>query len=82
MYVSVEVLTVVISAVALMIALGTSVVAGFAWLIKRMDQNFEQLDVRFDKVDQRIEGLHSELTEVKIAVARLEGPQRRIEIAR
>lgn len=111
MHVSVEVLTTVIAAASLLLAVIGSVFGMGAWLVKRMDAlshqsevrtnlRFEQVDARFveaetrtnarfDKVEaetyriwERLDGIQHELTEVKIGLARLEGPQRRIEIAR
>jgi len=55
----------------------------------KVDQRFEKVDQRFDKVDDRffhvdeqIRSVQSELNEVKVAVARLEGPQQRLILPR
>jgi chromosome segregation ATPase len=45
---------------------------------ERIDERFERIDERFDRVDERFQGLERELTEVKISVARLEGPRPRL----
>lgn len=54
-----------------------------------VDARFDRVDARIDRVEQRIDrvedqlsGLRHELTEVKIAVARLEGPPPRLMTAR
>lgn len=99
MFVSVEAMTMIASAVSVVVAF-----AGLgAWFIRRLDARFERVDARFDQVDarfdqvdarfervdarfdrleDRIAGVEHELTEVKIAVARLEGPQPRLMTAR
>lgn len=68
---SVEVLSIVIAAAGLLITLGGGFFAGLAWLIRRMDE-------RFDNVDERISSVESELSEVTVAVARVEGPRERL----
>ncbi len=45
---------------------------------ERIDERFERIDERFDRVDQRLRLVELEMTEVKIAVARLEGPTPRL----
>jgi hypothetical protein len=52
---------------------------------QRIDERFDKVDARFDKVDARFERVEDEiavlrdgLTEVKIAIARLEGPPPRL----
>jgi len=123
--VSVEIITIVISAVGLLLALGGTMFAGFAWCIRRSDslrtdlvgvetslgtridgveQRLtaringveEKLTARIDGVEQRltaridgveekltarIDGVAADVTELKVAVARLEGPQRHLIVA-
>ena len=67
---SVELIAVVVSAVGIVLTLGTTMLAGFAWCVRRIDNVEERLTARID-------GVAAEMTEVKIAVARLEGPERR-----
>ncbi|WP_052492975.1 hypothetical protein [Microbacterium sp. MEJ108Y] len=125
MFMSVEIITIVISAVGLLLALGGTMFAGFAWCIRRSDSlrtdlagvekslgaridGVEQkLTARIDGVEQnltaRIDGVEQNLTaridgvegslgaridtvaadttELKIAMARLEGPQRHLIVA-
>jgi len=49
----------------------------------RMDERFDRMDSRFDRADERVGGgltaVEHELGEVKIAVARLEGPRRHLQ---
>lgn len=74
---SIEVITIVASAATLLVAL----VSGFGWMVNRMDARFAQQDTRFEarftSLEARLAGLEHEVTEVKIAVARIEGPPRR-----
>ena len=44
----------------------------------RVDAQFARVDAQFDKVAGEMAALRSELVEVKIAVARLEGPAPRL----
>lgn len=45
---------------------------------EKVDAQFEKVDAQFEKVDAQISGLREDLTEVKVAVARLEGPHPRL----
>lgn len=82
---SVETITILLSLLGLVLTLA----AGFAWTIRRTDSaiarsedraaaRFERLetkiDARFEVVDEKLGALDRELVEVKVAVARLEGP--------
>ncbi|WP_350350613.1 response regulator [Microbacterium sp. A8/3-1] len=92
MFVSVEAITTIAAAVSIVVAF-----AGlFGWFIRRLDARFDKVDERFDKVDERFDKVDArfermedrlssvahELTEVKVAVARLEGPPPRLVTAR
>lgn len=68
---SVESIAVVISAASVLLGL----VSALAWMVVRMDRGFE-------RVSDRISGVERELVEVKIAVARIEGPGRHLISAR
>ena len=48
-----------------------AIISGFGWMIGRMDTRFAAVDAKFDRIEH-------ELTEVKIAIARLEGPRPRL----
>lgn len=117
MYLSTEVVAIIVSAAGVLISLGGGFFAGLAWLLRRMDEQFEKVEARFDKVDERfakaderfdkvderfdkvderfakvydrfsavdeqIRSVQSELNDVKVAVARLEGPQQRLILPR
>ena len=110
MYLSVEVIAIIVSAAGVLISLGGGFFAGLAWLLRRMDEQFQKVEARFDKVDERfakvderfdkvderfakvydrfsavdeqIRSVQSELNDVKVAVARLEGPQQRLILPR
>lgn len=58
-----------IATLSCFVTLGVSMIAGFAWVIRRIDGVEHRLGTRIDAVN-------GELTEVKIAVARIEGPAR------
>ena len=66
---SVETIAVVLSAASLLLGF----VGALAWMIKRTDQQLDGLERR---LGERITGVERELVEVKIAVARIEGPPR------
>lgn len=75
----------IITAAGLLVTLGGGFFAGLAWVVRRMDERFDTVDNcfarvedRFDKVDDQIRGVQEELNEVKVAVARLEGPHQRL----
>lgn len=100
---SVEVIAVVLSAVGIVLTLGTAFFAGCAWFVRRIDavdaKLSDQIDAvdaklsdridgglasldtkltaRMDRLETKLDALASEMTEVKIAVARIEGPERR-----
>lgn len=100
---SAETITIVISAVGLLLTLGGTMIAGFAWCIRRSDRVEERLGARIDGVEERlsarIDGVRADLidvdkslgtridavaadtTELKIAMARLEAPQRHLIVA-
>jgi len=93
MYVSIEVLTTIGSFTGLLVA----IVAGFGWTIRRSDAQLQQLgdrldgridrleerlDARIDRLGERFDVLTHEVIEIKIAVARLEGPLPRLVPAR
>ena len=72
---TVETIAIVISAAGLLLGF----IAAFAWMIRRTDAQFERLS---DRLTERISGVERELVEVKIAVARIEGPPRHLVPAR
>ncbi|WP_298944470.1 hypothetical protein [uncultured Microbacterium sp.] len=83
---SVELLALIISTLTLL--LGFITVIG--WLVTRTDRQFERLaqnlGARVDSVEHtlaaRIASVERELVEVKIAVARMEGPPRHLVVGR
>lgn len=42
----------------------------------KVDARFDRVDARFDKVDARFAQVESEIVEMKVSLARLEGPYR------
>jgi hypothetical protein len=89
MYVSIEVLTTLGSFAGLLVA----IVAGFGWTIRRTDAQLQhatgRLEARMDRIESRMDRLEGqtaalthELTDVKITIARLEGPPPRLYTTR
>ena len=82
MFVSVESITIVLSAIGVVLSLGASIFGGLAWVVRRIDSVEGRLSGRIDSIEERLGGridaLATEVTELKIAVARLEGPQRHL----
>lgn len=64
---SVETITTIISAATMLVALAS----GFGWMVQRADARIAEVNARIDRVAD-------ELTEVKVAIARLEGPPPRL----
>ena len=54
---SAEVVSIIVAATVLLVTLGGSIFAGFAWLIWRMDKGFDKIDERFDELDHRFDEL-------------------------
>ncbi|WP_223622719.1 apolipoprotein A1/A4/E family protein [Microbacterium sp. EST19A] len=119
---SIETLTIVLSAVGIVLTLGASLFTGFTWVVRHVDDRIyaveeklttridaveeklttridaveeklttridaveERLTTRIDAVDlklaTRIDSLAVEVVDVKIAIARLEGPPRQLATA-
>lgn len=58
----------------------TKIDARFDRVAADMDARFEKVTKRFDRVDARMDRLEGDMVELKVAVARLEGPQPRLLI--
>ncbi|WP_439902238.1 hypothetical protein [Microbacterium azadirachtae] len=104
MYMSVELIGVVVTAFAVLVTLGSGMFAGFAWVVRRIDGVEGKLSARIDRVEEklsaridrveetlsarldglstRLDGVDAELTEVKIGIARLEGPRPHLIVGR
>ncbi|MGI0521661.1 hypothetical protein ABY45_13875 [Microbacterium maritypicum] len=70
-----ETLTIVISAIGIVLTLGTSLFAAGAWMIRRIDDRIDAVD---EKLSTRIDAVAADVTDLKISVARLEGPPRHL----
>lgn len=83
---SAEVFAIVVSAVGMVLTLGTSIIAGGAWIVRRIDAVDTNLSARIDAVEEkltaRIDALAAEVTDVKVAVTRLEGPRHLVPASR
>ncbi|MDX2400481.1 hypothetical protein [Microbacterium algeriense] len=96
-----ETLTIILSAIGVVLTLTTSLFAAGAWMVRRIDDRIdavdEKLSTRIDAVDDklstridavddklsaRIDAIATDVTDLKIAVARLEGPPRHLLTAR
>ncbi|AZH80031.1 hypothetical protein CSX12_17050 [Microbacterium sp. Y-01] len=96
-----EILTIILSAIGVVLTLTTSLFAAGAWMVRRIDDRIdavddklstridavdEKLSTRIDAVDDklstRIDAVATDVTDLKIAVARLEGPPRHLLTAR
>ncbi len=47
--------------------------------LDRIDTRLDRMDDRFDRMDDRFDRLEGEVVEVKIAIARIEGPRRHLQ---
>ncbi len=54
----------------------------FAAQDARIDERFARIDERFARIDEKFVGVDRELGELRIAIARLEGPPRRLATVR
>ena len=72
---STEVLAIIISAVGVVLTLGTSLFAAGAWMVHRIDDRIDAVD---QKLTARIDAVATDVTDLKISVARLEGPPRHL----
>ncbi|MCT1364970.1 MULTISPECIES: apolipoprotein A1/A4/E family protein [unclassified Microbacterium] len=108
---SADTLTIIVSAIGIVLTLGASLFAAGAWMIRRIDERLgtvdhrlsaridtveeklgaridtveEKLGARIDTVEEklgaRIDAVAADVTDLKIAVARLEGPPRRLLVS-
>ncbi|MFJ2504245.1 hypothetical protein [Microbacterium sp. NPDC087592] len=70
-----ETLTIVISAIGIVLILGASLFAAGAWMIHRIGDRIDAVD---EKLSTRIDAVAADVTDLKISVARLEGPPRHL----
>jgi outer membrane murein-binding lipoprotein Lpp len=73
--VSTEILAIVVSAIGIALTLGTSLFAAGVWMVRRIDDRIDAVD---DKLTARIDAVATDVTDLKISVARLEGPPRHL----
>lgn len=86
---SADTLTIIVSAIGVVLTLGASLFAAGAWMIRRIDERLdtveEKLGARIDSVEEklgaRIDAVAADVTDLKIAVARLEGPPRHLLVS-
>lgn len=72
---SAEMVTMLIGVVSILLVLAS----GFGWMIHRMDSTANSLESR---LGARIDKVNDELVEVKVAIARIEGPPRHLVTSR
>ncbi|WP_336643598.1 hypothetical protein [Microbacterium sp. MMO-113] len=75
---SADTLTIIVSAIGVVLTLGASLFAAGAWMIRRID---ERLGTVEEKLTARIDAVAADVTDLKIAVARLEGPPRHLLVS-
>ena len=83
---STEVLAIVLSAIGVVLTITSGLFAAGAWMVRRIDDRIdavdEKLSTRIDAVDEklstRIDAVAADVTDLKISVARLEGPLRHL----
>lgn len=79
---STETLATIISAVGVVVTLGTGMFVGAAWMVRRIDAVEDKLSTRIDAVEEklstRIDAVAADVSDLKISVARLEGPPRHL----
>ena len=68
-------MTIVVSAIGVVLTLGTSFIAAGAWMARRLDDRIDGLD---RKISTRIDAVAADVTDLKISIARLEGPPRNL----
>lgn len=89
MYVSMELIAIIACGVSVIVAF----VSACGWFLTRMDERFAAADARMDarfaaagarmdRLETRMGGVEHELSEVKVAIARLEGPLPRLVTSR
>lgn len=75
-----DILATILSAVGVLLAM----TGGFGWVIARLDSRLDsglsgleqRLSTRIDALSEEVGGLRGDVADVKVAVARLEGPAR------
>lgn len=75
MYMSAEMITTLVGVVSLLLAFA----GAFGWMIHRVDARLDSVEHR---LGTRIDKVADELVEIKVAVARIEGPPRHFVSAR
>ena len=76
--VATDTLTIIVSAIGIVLTLGASLFAAGAWMIRRIDDRIDSVE---SKIGTRIDAVAADVTDLKIAVARLEGPPRRLLVS-
>lgn len=83
---SIEILATMITGLGLVVTLGSSMFVGFAWMLRRIDGVEARLSRRIDgveeKLSRRIDDVQAELVDVKVSVARWEGPRPQLQTRR
>lgn len=76
---SAEIIATILTGAGVVVTGVVALFAGFAWILRRIDALDERLSTRIDALDEklsrRIDAVEHELVEVKIGVARIEGPR-------
>lgn len=79
---STETITILIGFASLLLALAS----GFGWMVHRMDGIAKDANGRMDRMGAELNGrmdrMGGELVEIKVAIARVEGPPRQLFMGR
>ena len=86
---SADTVTIIVSSIGIVLTLGASLFAAGAWMIRRIDERLGTVDHRLSprigsvegRLGARIDAVAADVTDLKIAVARLEGPPRRLLVS-
>lgn len=73
----------VIGMIIALFAFTLTVLGGVATMLakqtKTLDARLDRIDTRLDRMDDRFDRLEGEVVEVRIAIARIEGPRRHLQ---
>ena len=79
MYVYPEVISLIVTAIGVVMSIVGLNQLQIRGLEKRMDKQFERVDTRFDKVDGELHEIRRDIGGVKERIARLEGPKKELQ---
>lgn len=73
----------VLAMIIALFAFTVTVLGGVAGMLahqsKTLETRFNRVDERFDRLDDRFDRIESDIVEMKVAIARLEGPSPKLQ---